>query len=101
MADSYASPRQRYLDWVEDQIEEHKSSLTRDELLEIADAAVQSLFDADDGQYALTEILLRDAVDSLIFERLQLPSFRQWYRACQNDTVTRPLSSTPDGVDEG
>jgi hypothetical protein len=92
-----ASPRQRYLQWVEDAIEDYKASLTRDELLSLADLAVAELFDSDDGQYPLTEILLRDAVDDLIFQRLQLPSYRQWLRACQSDTPPRPPEGTiPD-----
>lgn len=86
MADSLASPRRRYLDWVEDQIEEYKASLTRDELLQLADEAVQRLFAANDGQYPLTEILLRDAVDSLIAERMRLPTYRSWRRAYHKDT---------------
>ncbi len=73
-------PRQLYLAWVEEQIEDYKATLTRDELMQIADAAVQQLFETPDEQYPLTEILLRDAVDALLFKRLKLPSFRQWLR---------------------
>jgi hypothetical protein len=87
MVESLTSPRQRYLDWIEEQIEEHKASLTREELLELADEAVQQLFDTNDGQYPLTEILLCDAVDSLIFRQLRLPNFRSWKKACQIDTL--------------
>lgn len=86
MGDSLTSPRQRYLDWIEEQIEEYKASLTREELLLLADEAVQQLFAAHDGQYPLTEILLRDAVDALLFQRLRLPSWRVWLRAYQKDT---------------
>lgn len=75
------SPRQRYARWVEERIEDYKSGLTREELLSIADEAVDGLYDTDDGQYPLTEILLRDAVDALIFQRLRLPSFRQWLKS--------------------
>jgi hypothetical protein len=96
MAEPYASPRHLYLAWIEEQIEEHKGSLTRDELLELADEAVRELFDAQDGQYPLTEILLCDAVDALIFRRLKLPSYRQWLRLYQNDTGERPLPGTPE-----
>lgn len=96
MADPHASPRQLYLAWVEDQIEEFKASLHRDELLELAEEAVQELFASQDGQYPLTEILLRDAVDALIFRRLKLPSYRQWLRMCRSDTPDRPFGSTPD-----
>lgn len=88
------SPRQEYLDWVEDRIEDYKSGLTREELLTLADQAVEELFDTDDGQYPLTEILLRDAVDGLIFHRLGLPGYRRWLRTCQSDTDDRPLEET-------
>ena len=88
------SPRQRYTDWVQDRIEEYKSDLTRDELLSLADRAVDELFDADDAQYPLTEILLRDAVDALIFRTLDLPGYRKWLKTCQTDTPTRPKNGT-------
>jgi hypothetical protein len=87
MVDPLASPRLRYLEWIEEQIEEHKASLTREELLTLADEAVEELFAAHDGQYPLTEILLRDAVDALILERLRLPSFRRLQLAYQSDTT--------------
>ena len=94
--DAPLSPRQAYAQWVEDRIEDHKAALTREELLSLADVAVDGLFDTDDGQYPLTEILLRDAVDALIFRRLHLPTYRQWLRSYQNDTPARP----PQGTDE-
>jgi hypothetical protein len=87
-------PRLRYLEWVEEQIEDYKCSIRREELLELADEAVTHLIDAPDGQYALTEILVCDAVDRLIFQRLQLPNFKKWQRLYQNDTEGRPLSGT-------
>ena len=90
------SPRQQYTDWVQDQIEEYKASLTRDELLSLADTAVSDLFDTDDAQYPLTEILLRDAVDALIFRTLDLPGYRKWLKTCQTDTPTRPQNRTDD-----
>ncbi len=95
------SPRQRYNDWVQDRIEEHKASLTRDELLSLADRAVSELFDTDDAQYPLTEILLRDAVDALIFQRLQLPGYRRWLRTCRTDTPDRPQNGTIDPPRDG
>jgi hypothetical protein len=87
--------RQAYHAWVEDQIEEFKGTLTRDELLDVAEHAIDTLGDSPDGQYALTEILLRDAVDTLLFDRLGLPDYRQWQRACQSDTSGRLLHGTP------
>lgn len=92
MGQSISPPRQRYLAWVEEQIEEYKTSITRDELLQLAEDAVQQLSETRDGQYALTEILLRDTVDALIFDRLKLPSYRVWadrpkrQEECQIDT---------------
>lgn len=88
------TPRQRYQAWIEEQLEDYKAGLTRDELLDLAEVAVQQLFDAPDGQYPLTEILLRDAVDRLLLDRLNLPAFRQWQRMCRNDTRPRPRPGT-------
>jgi hypothetical protein len=73
-------PRQLYQNWVEEQIEDYKAALSRDELMTLADEAVQRLFDAPDGQIPLTEILLRDVVDMLLFRRLKLPTYNQWLR---------------------
>lgn len=88
------APRQQYLSWVEDQIEEFKAGLAREELLDLAEEAMNSLFDSPDGQIPLTEILLCDAVDALLFDRLGLPDFRQWRRACQTDTLDRHRQGT-------
>jgi hypothetical protein len=73
-------PRQLYLNWVEEQIEDYKSALSRDALMTLADEAVQQLFDTPDGQIPLTEILLRDVVDMLLFRRLKLPTYNQWLK---------------------
>jgi hypothetical protein len=89
------TPRQRYQAWIEEQLEEYKAALTRDELLDLAEVAVQQLFDAPDGQYPLTEILLCDAVDRLLLVRMNLPDYRQWQRSCRKDTSKRPVSGTP------
>jgi hypothetical protein len=88
------APRQRYQAWVEEQLEDYKAGLTREELLDIAEEAVHRLFDTPDEQYPLTEILLCDAVDALLFERMNLPDFRQWRRTCQSDTPARPRKRT-------
>ena len=93
-----AAPRQLYQAWVEEQIEEFKTALTRDELLALADEAVQRLFASPDGQYPLTEILLCDVVDALLFRRLALPDYKQWSKQCRIDTGKRPRKSTPAGV---
>lgn len=94
MTAPHSAPRQRYQAWVEEQLEEYKAALTRDELLSLADEAVQQLFTSPDGQYPLTEILLCDAVDMLLLRRLSLPDFKQWQRLCRNDTQARPLEET-------
>lgn len=94
MTTSAESPRQQYQAWIEEQLEDHKAALTRDELLDLAELAVSSLFDSPDGQYPLTEILLCDAVDRLLLDRLDLPDFRQWQRMCRNDTRHRPEKGT-------
>jgi hypothetical protein len=88
------TPRQRYQAWVEEQIEEYKAGLTRDELLDVAEVAVQQLFDSPDGQYPLTEILLCDAVDRLLLLRMNLPDYRAWQRMCRTDTGERPSKRT-------
>jgi hypothetical protein len=92
MTDLPPHPRRLYDAWVEEQIEDHKCSMSRDELLSLADEAVSQLFDSPDGQYPLTEILLCDAVDRLLFVRLGLPDYRQWLR--QHDASGRPLEGT-------
>ncbi len=89
--------KQLYHAWVEQRIEDFKDSISRDELLEYADEAVQELYADPAGQYALTEIVLRDAVDTLLFRRLGLPSYRQWLKLCQIDTPQRPPESTSQG----
>jgi hypothetical protein len=86
--------RQRYQSWVEDQLEDFKAGLAREELLDLAEEAVNRLYDSPDGQYPLTEILLCDAVDALLFDRLSLPDFRQWRRMCRSDTNGRHRKGT-------
>lgn len=88
------APKQQYLAWLEEQIEDHKAGMPREELIDLAEEAVQELFHTPDGQYPLTEILLCDAVDRLLAMRLNLPDFKQWLRTCHNDTVDRPDSVT-------
>jgi hypothetical protein len=90
--------RQAYLEWVEEQIEEYKTTLTHDELLDLAEAAIARLHASDEAQYTLTELLLCDAVDGLVFERLKLPDYRRWRRACRSDTVRRPPEGTSQAL---
>jgi hypothetical protein len=90
MATAFTPPRKQYQAWVEEQIEEYKTALTRDELLDLAEQAVQELFTTPDGQYPLTEILLCDAVDRLLFIRLNLPDYKRWLKTCRSDTANCP-----------
>jgi hypothetical protein len=70
------SLRAEYEQFIEQRIEEYKDSLPRAEILGIGDEAMQELAGAD--QLQLTEVVLRDQVDSIIRRRLRLPSFRRW-----------------------
>ena len=99
MSTAFTPPtRHEYQMWVEEQIEEYKTALTRDELLDLAEQAVKELFTTPDGQYPLTEILLRDAVDTLLFKRLNLPDYKHWLKLCRKDTSLRPQMETSEIV---
>jgi hypothetical protein len=78
---SSRSLRRAYLDWVDEQIEEFKDSVSHSALLDIADDVVTELGITRSGQYQLTELLLWNAVDRKIFRLLQLPGYRSWRRA--------------------
>jgi hypothetical protein len=75
------SRRRAYLAWVEEQIEAYKESVSRTELLCVADEVVTDLRVNTKGQYQLTELLLAEAVDRRIFRMLRLPSYRTWAAA--------------------
>jgi hypothetical protein len=62
--------------FVEREIENYKESVPRSVLLSIGDDAVHAL--AGEQQFALTELLLCDEVDKIIFKRLRLPSYATW-----------------------
>ncbi len=85
------SLKQEYQEFLLQRIEEYKDSLSREELLEIGDAAVRELEASAAGQYLLTEVLLLEHVDRIIARRLRLPSFPRWrqkhrtLRAAQRD----------------
>jgi hypothetical protein len=72
------SLRQEYQEFILQRIEEFKDRLPRDRLLAIGDEAAQELATSAQGQYLLTEVLLLEHVDEIIFRRLKLPSFRRW-----------------------
>ena len=70
------SLKHEYELYLEQEIEDYKESVPRSVLLSIGDEAVRSL--ADQQQIALTELLLCDEVDKIIFNRLRLPSYSTW-----------------------
>lgn len=70
--------RHLYLAWVEDQIEDYKDSVSRSDLLRLAEEVCEELRVSNSGQYQLTEILLAAAVDRKIFKLLRLPGYRNW-----------------------
>src|SRR3954466_16013233 len=70
------SLKHEYELFVEREIEDYKESVPRSVLLSIGDDAVRAL--AGEQQFALTELLLCDEVDKIIFSRLRLPSYATW-----------------------
>jgi hypothetical protein len=72
------SLKHEYALYLEREIEDYKESVPRSVLLKIGDDAVRAL--ADQQQFALTELLLCDEVDKIIFKRLRLASYNTWRR---------------------
>jgi hypothetical protein len=72
------SLKHEYALYLEREIENYKESVPRSVLLSIGDDAVRAM--AKDQQFALTELLLCDEVDKIIFKRLRLPSYDTWRR---------------------
>src|SRR3954468_24648062 len=70
------SLKHEYELYLEGEIEDYKESVPRSVLLSIGDEAVRSL--ADQQQFALTELIVWDEVDKIIFKRLRLPSYVTW-----------------------
>ena len=70
------SLKHEYELFAEREIENYKESVPRSVLLSIGDEAVRGL--ASEQQFALTELLLCDEVDRIIFKRLRLPSYATW-----------------------
>jgi hypothetical protein len=106
------SLKHEYELFVEQEIENYKESVPRSVLLGIGDDAVSSLSAAP--QFALTELLLCDEVDKIIFKRLRLPSYDTWRRRRiklmdelrrpehwglrPDDVLVRALPSSGDGT---
>lgn len=72
------SLRYEYELYVEEEIENYKESIPRNALLSIGDEAVAVL--TAQPQLALTELVLAEEVDRLIFRRLRLPTYQTWRR---------------------
>ena len=72
------SLKHEYELFVEQEIENYKESVPRSVLLGIGDEAVSAL--SAQAQFALTELLLCDEVDRIIFKRLRLPTYETWRR---------------------
>jgi len=72
------SLRYEYELHVEAEIENYKESIPRHVLLGIGDEAVAAL--EREAQLSLTEMLLCEEVDRIIFRRLRLPSYATWRR---------------------
>jgi hypothetical protein len=72
------SLRHEYTVFVEEEIENYKESIARSALLSIGDEAVAVL--TEQPQFALTELVLTEEVDRIIFRRLRLPSYETWRR---------------------
>jgi len=72
------SLKHEYELFVEQEIENYKESVPRSVLLSIGDEAVASL--SAQPQFALTELVLVDQVDRIIFKRLRLPAYNTWRR---------------------
>jgi hypothetical protein len=70
------SLKHEYELYLEREIENYKESVPRSVMLSIGDDAVRAL--AAQQQFALTELLLVDEVDKIIFKRLRLPSYVTW-----------------------
>lgn len=72
------SLKHEYELFVEQEIENYKESVPRSVLLSIGDEAVASL--SGELQLALTELLLCEEVDRIIFRRLRLSAYDTWRR---------------------
>jgi hypothetical protein len=105
------SLKHEYELFVEAEIENYKESVPRGALLKIGDEAAAAL--ASQQQLVLTELLLCEEVDRIIFRRLGLPSYRTWRRRrlkaldglrrpehwglSADDAIVRAVRPAPDG----
>lgn len=70
------SLRHEYALYIEGEIENYKESIPRSAILAIGDEAAARL--AAESQFVLTELLLLEEVDKIIFKRLRLPKYETW-----------------------
>ena len=61
-----------YHEYVMQRIEAFKNLVSRDELMRMAGEAADGLYDSDESQFVLTELLTGEVVDALIRKRLKL-----------------------------
>ena len=67
-----------YHEYVMQRIEAFKNSVTRDELMRLAGEAKDGLDEPDEGQLVLTEVLMGEVVDQLIFKKLKLKTQKKF-----------------------
>ena len=67
-----------YHEYVMQRIEAFKNSVTRDELMRMAGEATDGLYESDDSQFVLTELLTGEVVDQLIRKKLKLKSPKKY-----------------------
>ncbi|HMC56521.1 MAG TPA: hypothetical protein VKH19_15175 [Gemmatimonadaceae bacterium] len=72
------SLRHEYAVFIEQEIENYKESIPRPAILAIGDEAAARL--ASEAQFVLTEMLMLEEVDRIIFRRLRLPTYNTWRR---------------------
>lgn len=84
------SLRHEYGLYIEQEIENYKESIPRSAILAIGDEAAAKL--ASEPQFVLTELLLLEEVDKIIFKRLRLPKYETWRRKRMklHDEMRRP-----------
>ena len=71
------SLKQQYHEYILQRIESYKNALPRRELLQLGNEAVAEM-EAEGDQFLLTEVLLTDWVDRLIYKRLRLQPYSRW-----------------------
>ena len=69
---------QLYHEYVMQRIEAFKNSVTRDEFMRLAGEATAGLYDSDESQLVLTELLMGEVVDPLIRKKLKLKTQKKF-----------------------